>query len=166
MSLDLFDDIEGLDGAGLRGEARNNLIVSMLPGFISEGITATDSLGIFRDNGFAIKDSTFYSLYNSVLGREAQQNRIRFVGSNAVPTEGILDSYNTPLDSKYKFVFQYTYENPDTGATETSYFGHNRNTLDTRANMEADAADDLSERYPARGENLIDIKIWKGFIAQ
>lgn len=153
------------DDSSISPEARRELIRVYLPGLIDEGFSANASLTLFSDVGLGIGRSDFLSIYREVLGLEDQQNRIRFVNQDAVPSEGILSSYNYALDSEYRFIYRYEYVNASTGETETSYLGINRNTLDTVGEMEAEAANAIRENYGDRVGTLLNVDIWKGFIA-
>lgn len=146
-------------------ESKRELIRSYLPGLIDEGFSANGSLQLFQDVGLGIGRSDFLGIYREVLGIEEQQNRIRFVNLDSVPSEGILGTYEYPIDSEYRFIYRYQYTNATTGATEESFIGINRDTLDTVGTMESEAADAIRENYGDRVGELLNIDIWKGFQA-
>lgn len=161
---DIFDF--SLDAySGLNHDAKVNLIINLLPGFIEEGISANDALGIFRDNGLGINRSEFLGLYRDVLGVEEQQNRVRYVTGNSIPSENILTEAELPLVDNYRFVYRYGYLDPKDNSFTYGYAGLDRTTLDTVANMEAKALAEIKERYPELADRISGIDIWKGFKA-
>lgn len=147
----------------ISSDSKREIIRSYLPGLIEEGFTANASLQLFQDVGLGIGRSEYLGIYREVLGIEEQTNRIRFVNKDAVPSESLLGDYTHNIDSEYRFIYKYGYTNSSTGKFEEAFMGVNRDTLDTVAEMEADAADYIRQAYGDRVGSLESITIWKGF---
>jgi hypothetical protein len=158
-----FGDLGQFDLDTLDHDAKVGIITSLLPGFIEEGFSANASLDILKDNGLGIARSEFLDLYREILGIEQQENRVRFVAGYNIPSLNTLVDAELPIDQNYKFVFRYDYISGINGELEQGYIGIDRNILDTVGNMEADAFDEIIERYPERIAELINVDIWKGF---
>lgn len=163
MVQSFFDD---LGDDFIDPDAKREIIRNYLPGLIDEGFSANASLSLFQDVGLGIGRSDFLGIYREVLGLEDQQNRVRYVRGDSVPSEGILGVYESPIDTEYRFIYKYSFTDPKTGDTVESYIGVNRNTLDTLENMEADAAEEIRERYADGIGDLQSIQTWKGFKAK
>jgi hypothetical protein len=162
MVQSLFDD---LGDDFVDPDSKREIIRSYLPGLIDEGFSANASLQLFKDVGLGIGRSDFLSIYREVLGLENQQNRVRYVRGDAIPSEGILGIYETPIDNDYRFIYRYTALDQQTGEEYQSYVGLNRNSLDTINNMEAEAAEEIRKLYPAIASLLLSVETWKGFKA-
>lgn len=161
---DIFDF--GIDAYGkLDHDEKVNLITSLLPGFIEEGITANDSLSILKDNGLGIGRSEFLSLYREVLGLEEQENRIRYVPGNRVPSEDIFSIAELPLEADYRYIFKYTFINRQTGNLENSYLGMDMNILASVNVLEDLGQQTAQEKYGDIKGDIVGVQIWKAFRA-
>lgn len=148
-----------ITGEGVRALARN-----LFPGFYDRGLSANDALNELRGAGLGYRRQDFLNDFRTGESIFKQETRVRFVGEDKTPGEGILYGEYHGVPDKYSFVFKATGTNTDTGEETTSYFYYHRNTLDTRRNLEAEAqswAESEAAAYPIEIEN---VQLVEGYI--
>lgn len=158
----LFDTFSSL-GESLSSEARRALIRSNLPALIEAGYSGNQSLEIFRNAGFGIGRGSFFEIHREVLGIEQQENRIRFVNTNSVPSFNVFADSSIDLPSDYRFIMKYTSENSITGREETHFINYDTNFFGTIGDIENDALTDIAERYSQTAGRITSISTWKAF---
>lgn len=162
-------DILASLGEFAAGSARN-LARNLFSGFYERGISANQALQELRAAGIGYRRQDFLRDFREGRGDFDQATSIRYVSPQNVPTDGILKSKYFGTPDKYSLVFKYQATDLDTGDQVTGYFTYHRNSLDTRANMENDAYDYLSEdaeSYPYKIEYPMVVMgyinpVWEG----
>lgn len=153
---DLFPDISS---GGKRGLARN-----LFEGFYERNISANDALNELREAGLGYRRQDFLADFRAGRGEYDQASAIRYVNLNKVPSEGILDAKYHGVPDKYSLLFRVEGQD-QLGNERTSYFFYHRDTLDTKANMQADAEDYVTNRQADSGvSEVFDITLIEGYI--
>lgn len=148
-----------LTGEAVRGLARN-----LFSGFYERGISANKALTELRGLGLGYRRTDFLKDFSQGLGTYSQETRIRFVGPDKIPTEGILSEKYHGVPDKYSFVFKQSGIDADTGEVRDNFFFYHRNTLDTKSTMEEDAQEWASEQAGRYGIEDSIVKIIEGYI--
>jgi hypothetical protein len=129
-----------LTSQAIRGLARN-----LFSGFYERGISANQALRELQAEGLGYRRQDFLNDFRQGESRYAQETKVKFITYDSLPSDNILQSQYHGVPDKYSFVFQATGVDRETGEQTTDYFFMHRDTLDTRANMENDAYDWMSE---------------------
>ena len=67
-------------------------------------------------------------------------------------------------NSKYRIIYRVDMENTLTGEIEQGFYGVDTDTVKSIQEMESDAQDMFSERYPEAGQRVVGARVIKGFI--
>lgn len=156
MDNPLFGNI----GTGSRRELAKNLF----SGFYERGISANDALSELRSMGLGYRRTDFLSDYAQGKGTYDQETKIRFVNPLDTPSERILSEKYHGVPDKYSLVFRYDYYNGETDTSDNGYFFYHRNTLSSRADMENDAYDYLTNNSEKYGFEITSVTIAEGYI--
>lgn len=144
---------------GIRNLARN-----LFPGFWERGISANKALQELRDLGLGYRRQDFLADFRQGKSAYEQATRIRFVNTDKTPSQGILESKYHGVPDRYSFVFKATGFDSTTGEESERYFFMHRNSLDTRGNMEQDAAGWLGEQSQQYGFDVDSVSIREGYV--
>lgn len=155
----VFQLLGELGSQSLRDLARN-----LFPGFYERGISANQALRELREAGLGYKRQDFLRDFAQGQGTYSQETRVRFVNPQNIPSDNILQSQFHGVPDKYSFVFKYSGVDKETGESADKYFFYHRNTLDSKANMENDAYDWLSERENSVPIDVESVSLVEGYI--
>lgn len=107
MVLGNLGDLFDFDDILTSTEAKYNLIESLLPRAIREGLSANQSRQVFRSVGFTFSDSRFNDLYRSVAGSENRQIAIRRLHKDNLVRASNLDLTTSDIDADFRFVVDF-----------------------------------------------------------
>jgi hypothetical protein len=155
--VNIVSELGRLSSAAVRNIANN-----LFSGFYERGLNATQALKELQSQGLGYRRTDFLADYRTGKGQFDNETRIRYVGPGNLPSERILEPKYFGTPDKYSLVFRYTGEDTTTGEQTTGYFFYHRNTLDKRANMEADAASYLSEKSDKYGVDVSNVRVVEG----
>lgn len=148
-----------LTGEAIRGLARN-----LFAGFYERGISANEALRELRDAGLGYRRQDFLNDFRLGESAWSQETKVRYVGLDKIPSEGILEPLYHGVPDRYSMVFKVSGVNTETGESDTRYFFYHRNSLESRRNMEQEAEEwfsSKSEEYPFMVEA---IQLTEGYI--
>ena len=148
-----------LTSTAIRGLARN-----LFKGFYDRGISANRALDELKSLGLGYRRQEFLSDFRVGKGRYEQESRIKFVGLDKIPSEGILQSQYHGVADKYSLVFKATGYDPVTLEEGDRYFFYHRNTLTTRRGLESDALDWFNNRSDVYAFSPTSVSVVEGYI--
>ena len=148
----------------LTGEAIRNLAENMFPGFYERGISANQALTELRGMGLGYRRTDFLNDFRQGESRYSLETRVKFLGAESVPSEGILSPQYHGVPDRYSCVFKGEGIDSVTGEETNQYFYYHRNSLDSKANMENDAFDWMSEQADVYGFEIDNVSIVEGYI--
>lgn len=143
----VIDIITGLTSSSKRDLARN-----LFPGFWDRGISANAALKELQSAGLGYKRQDFLNDFRQGESAFDQASKIRFVTLDSVPSEGILAPLYHGVPDKYSFLFRVEGSDPNTGEDQTRYFFYHTNQIQSRAALEDQASDWLTEQADS-GDN-------------
>ncbi len=148
-----------ITGGAIRELARN-----LFPAFYERGLSANQALKQLREQGLGYRRQDFLSDFRQGEGAFSQYTKVRYVNEGKIPSEGILEGKYHGVPDKYSFLFRAEGEDPQTGDPTERYFFYHRGTLDTRGNMESEAAEWFSSKSDAYGIDVGRVAISEGYI--
>ncbi len=148
-----------LTSGAIRELARN-----LFPGFYDRGISANEALRELRDAGLGYRRQDFLSDFRQGASLFDQETKVRFVGLDRLPSEGILVEQYHHVPDRYSFVFKASGVDLETGERDNRYFFYHRNSLTTRGEMEQDAQEWFASKSDSYGFELDGIQISEGYI--
>jgi hypothetical protein len=148
-----------LDADSIRGLARN-----LFPGFWERGISANQSLNELKGLGLGYRRQDFLADFRVGKVGYDQSIAIRNVNLDNVPSDKILEAKYFGVPDKYSLVFKAIGIDAVTGEETDRYFMYHRDSMDTRANLQNDAMDWLSEQSDTYGFQAESITIREGYI--
>lgn len=128
---------------------RQNLISSLIPGFISSGYTQTAARSAFRSVGFRFSNSFFSSAWNSISSGYRQSEAIRILDDDLIIPDALFVPYDRPeeLRSKYMFVTRYSATDANTGKTYTKTIRFDTNYVSNKLDLYDRMLSFISEKY-------------------
>lgn len=143
------------------GQKAVNLTRNLLSNIDLTTHTAQEILSALRDNNINIPIPSFYQAYQDISGSTVRAQRIRYVNQRYTPTENVFEPALYPLQTRYRIVYNINYEDLDTGLEINRDFVVDTNTLNTIAEMQAEAIEAFQSRYNVQ---VIDIATRGGYI--
>lgn len=143
------------------GQKAVNLTRNILSNIDLSQHTAQEVLSALRDNNINIPIPSFYQAYSDIQGRTVRSQRIRYVNQRFTPSESVFEPALYPLQTRYRLVYNINYEDLDTGIEINRDFVMDTNTLNTIAEMQAEAIEAFESRYNVA---VVDITTRGGYI--
>jgi hypothetical protein len=157
--MDILAELGNLTASAIRNLAQN-----LFSGFYERGLSGNKALEELKGMGLGYRRSDFLADYAKGKGTYESETRIRFVAPGNTPTDKILEPKYFGTPDKYSMVFKYDALDNATGEATSGYFFYHRNSLDTRANMENDAYDWLSNQSDKYGVEVSKVRVVEGYI--
>lgn len=148
----------------MTGEGVRFLARSLFKGFYERGVSANQALRELRETGLGYRRQEFLKDFSQGESAYAQSVKVRFVGEDKMPTEGILQSQYHQVPDKYSFLYKAQGTDLFTNEPDERYFFVHRNTLDTRRNLEDEAASVYMDKVDTYKFAVDSISIIEGYI--
>lgn len=148
-----------LSSEAVRGLARN-----LFPGFYELGISANKALEQLKGAGLGYRRTDFLKDYREGFVAWGKSTYVSKIPEGNVPKEDSLSSQYHGTPDRYSFVFKATGVDAKTGDDRERYFFYHRNSLDTKANMEADAGEWAGEQGGSYGFEIEDVSLIEGYV--
>lgn len=141
--LSLFADIEG--------GAIRNLAQNLFSGFFARGISANQALRELREQGIGYNRSEFLSDFREAKSAFDIETSIQYLDPLSIPSAGQMGEKYHGTPDRYSIVYKATFTDSETGEQGERYFFYHRNSINSKAEMENDAYDwvtEEAENYP------------------
>ena len=155
----------GIIGNILSSDARRNLISSVLPGLIDQGISANKALEYFRSEGYGIRRTEFLSLYRDIRGEEISATRIGNVRREFVPSDNVFSESKYDFTDKYRVVVSGYYRDPESGDLSPFHYAQDRNSLSSIDEMEDEIQEDFEDQYSGLAGSIVSLRVTRGYIS-
>ena len=155
----------GTIGNLLSSESRRNLIASVLPGLINEGVSANKALEYFKSEGYGIRRTEFLSLYRDIRGEEISASRLGNVRRDFVPSDNVFSQSKYDFTDKYRVVVSGYYRDEDTGDLNPFHYAQDRNSLSTVQEMEDEIQEDFEEQYSGLAGSIVSLRVTRGYMS-
>lgn len=144
--------------------SKRALAQNLFPSYYSRGLSANQALTELQSVGLGYRRQNFLSDYASGKSTYDLSSHVRFVNENAIPSDNILEPRYHGVPDKYSFVFQYNGVNALTNENTSGYFMLHVNTISTRADLESQAYEYLSNMSASYGMDVTNTSIREGYI--
>lgn len=148
----------------LTGEAVRNLARNLFPGFYERGISANQALSELRQSGLGYRRRDFLNDFRIGESSFDQASKVKYVGEEKTPSEGILEPLYHGVPDKYSFVYKATGTDLNTNEPDERYFFMHRQSIDTRGNMEEEASSWYSDHEDQYQFSVDNVQLVEGYI--